>query len=117
MKTVMKKACGIAVSILCTPLAPPVIAYYSLYLFSLKKAQNGSDRPDRKDKTNKAKIILSLLSHLIAISALNAPLAVAIFTKAKSKLVSHIFATYVTLAFIAACELGMLKHPSLIRSR
>ena len=105
MKGVVKKVCGTAISILCAPLAPLVIAYYSIYVRVSKKMQNNSDNR----KPSKAKTILSLLAHLVAISALNTPLAVAVCMKTKGKLVSHIFALYVTLGFIAACELGSLK--------
>jgi tellurite resistance protein TehA-like permease len=121
MKTVLKKAAkkalGAAISILCAPLAPFIIAYYWLYVRTLKKMQNDFSDTDRGSEPSKAKVALSLLGHLIAISALNAPLSILILTKAKGKLASHVFATYVTLAFIAACELGQLKHRSPTRSR
>jgi hypothetical protein len=113
MEKTLKKVAGVAFSILCAPLAPLVIAYYSLYVHLLPHFSKKTDNR----KPSRAKTILSLLSHLIALSSLNVPLAVAIFTKVKGKLVSHVFATYVTLAFIAACERASLKCPSPARSR
>jgi phosphate/sulfate permease len=117
MAKTLKKMAGVAVSILCAPLAPLVIAYYLLYarllLHLSKKTRSETDHR----KQSRVKTMLFLLSHLVALSSLNVPLAVAVFTKARGKLVSHVFATYVTLAFIAACELGSLKCPSPARSR
>jgi hypothetical protein len=112
VKTV-KKMAGVALSILCAPLAPLVIAYYSLYVHLLPHLSKKTNNR----KPSRVKAMLSLLSHLVALSSLNVPLAVAVFTKVKGKLVSHVFATYVTLAFIAACELASLKCPSPARSR
>jgi len=113
MAKTQKKMAGVVVSILCAPLAPLVIAYYLLYVYLLKKTQSKTNHR----KPSRVKTMLSLLAHLIALSSLNVPLAVAVFTKVKGKLVSHVFATYVTLAFIAACELGSLKCRSPARSR
>lgn len=113
MAKTLKKTTGVALSILCAPLAPLVIAYYLLYVHLSKKTQSKTNHR----KPSKVKTMLSLLSHLVALSSLNVPLAVAVFTKVKGKLVSHVFATYVTLAFIAACERASLKCPSPARSR
>jgi len=121
MEKAMGRAFGIAMAVLCAPLALFVTARYMLTVYAPKmcgKDYSGSEHKSKgKGKTSRVRLALSLAYYLVALSALNIPAAVIQRTRAGGKVARHIYAMYVVMSIIAVFKMAALMRPSPARSR